>query len=227
MHRFSKWGLKREPFVRLCCPSKKHTSLSCTRLLDTRFFIISLTMANCFMISKCFAIFCTSLQLRQTSQRANFSQFCGPSHKKPKKWPMPDRSLNSRFYGSFCDNLQLCGSRLQSWGVDFARSCPLALATWCQRCYLKPTPSKQLLGEFQYLFPRRSAKFWVWGDHSVLSKTRNQVRKNRKKSTRRNTWDTYSCGRLSFHLGHLSVEKNPKHFFHFPRGGRSTWKGKC
>ena len=190
MHRFSKWGLKREPFVRLCCSSKKHTSLSCTWLLDTGFFIISLTMANCFMISKCFAIFCTSLQLRQTSQRANFSQFCGPSHKKPKKWPMPDRSLNSRFYGSFCDNLQLCGSRLQSWGVDFARSCPLALATWCQQCYLKPTPSKQLLGEFQYLFPRRSAKFWVWGDHTVLTKTRNQVRKKKHKKE---------------HLGHLQL----------------------
>ena len=84
MHRFSKWGLKREPFVRLCCSSKKHTSLSCTRLLDTGFFIISLTMANCFMISKCFAIFCTSLQLRQTSQRANFSQFCGPSQEAQK-----------------------------------------------------------------------------------------------------------------------------------------------
>ena len=184
-------------------------------------------MANCFMISKCFAIFCTSLQLRQTSQRANFSQFCGPSHKKPKKWPMPDRSLNSRFYGSFCDNLQLCGSRLQSWGVDFARSCPLALATWCQRCYLKPTPSKQLLGEFQYLFLHRSAKLWVWGDHSVLIISRNRVRKKRKKVQEGTPGTPTAVAGLAFTLALCQLKKIPNIFFHFPLGGRSTWKGEC
>ena len=92
MHRFS--GAQNvSPLLGCSAPRKKHTSPSCTRSLNHRFFThsgsIHLLKAAYFMISKCYVISCTFLQLHQTPPWANFSQFCEPFIRTPKSGPCP------------------------------------------------------------------------------------------------------------------------------------------